>query len=366
MPRVVIGIPLYENVDDLPEALESLLGQTFRDVAFVACDDSASAIAEAIIRRYAERDARLSYERNPRRLGMTANWRRVFERGRSMYPDAEYFAWGSDHDAWHPRWLESLVALLDAHPEAVLAYPQNIRISGAGEPLITPWRFDTAGVHEADKRLSIAAREMFAGDMVYGLFRAQAQERAGIFRSVLLPDRLLLSELAVYGEFVQVPEILWYRRFMGIASLQRQRAAFYPDGAPWHSYVPWWLTHPAVLAYNLAVLGRGEPEIGRTRGLALAASFVRVDVRFELLRKVQRAHARLRKRMNGPRRFAGRVVTVGAQRGWRWAVIVQRAHAGAAQTRRRFSRASAVPGEKPPAVQVEVAPAPEAVGSASR
>ena len=63
------------------------------------------------------------------------------------------------------------------------------------------------------RRLVLAVESMSAGNMVYVLYRADALARAGVFRSVLAPDRLLLTELALQGQFVQVPDVLWYRRF---------------------------------------------------------------------------------------------------------------------------------------------------------
>jgi glycosyltransferase involved in cell wall biosynthesis len=326
VPRVVIGLPAYENAEFLPEALESLLGQTYPDFAVVVCDDSASEEPGRVVERFARRDPRIHYERNSDRLGMIDNWRRTYERARELHPDAEFFAWGSDHDAWHPRWLERLVPLLDGDPEVVLAYPMNIRIGADGAPLVTPWRFDTQGIADVGERMSVAARGMYAGDMVYGLFRAEAQGRAGVFRHVLLPDRLLLSEMSIHGQFAQVPEILWFRRFTGIASLKRQRAAFFPEGAPAYSYLPWWLVHPAVLAYELVLRGAGRPGIGRLAGASLAGQFVAVNLRLEGLRKVQRAHAKLRTRFAPARRVAGAAISFGARRGWRGPVAIQRAH----------------------------------------
>jgi len=335
MARVIIGLPLYEGVDHVDEALASLLAQTYTDFAIVACDDSAGGVPGERVREHAARDARIHYEHNPQRLGMTRNWRRCFKLGIERHPEAVHFAWASDHDAWHPRWLEVLVRELDAHPEAVLAYPMNVRVSESGEPLLTPWRFDTAGLTDITQRLETAAHGMFAGDMVYGLFRIEAQVRAGIFRSVLLPDRLLLSELAVHGEFRQVPEILWFRRFAGIASLSRQRASFWPEGTPWYGYLPWWLVHPAVLAYDIVVRGHGGPTLDRTAALPIVMAFLRVDARFELLRKIQRTHGRVGRTLSRPRKVLGGVVTAAAARGVPGAATVQTAHGRVLNTARQ-------------------------------
>src|SRR5204863_4244390 len=115
-PRVVFGMPAYKRPDRLAQTLESLLMQSCRDFAVVIVDDGPSPDVQTIVDTYGALDARIHYEPNPERLGMIGNWRKAFFRSRELYPDSKYFAWVSDHDVWHPRWLEVLVAALDGHP----------------------------------------------------------------------------------------------------------------------------------------------------------------------------------------------------------------------------------------------------------
>jgi len=87
-----------------------------------------------------------------------------------------------------------------------------------------------------------------AGDMVYGLMRLDALTRAGVFRPVLRPDRLLIAELALYGRFRQVPEVLWFRRESIGTSVDRQRHSLLLAGEEpkWFGAPPW-LQHAIVL-----------------------------------------------------------------------------------------------------------------------
>jgi hypothetical protein len=104
-----------------------------------------------------------------------------------------------------------------------------------------------------------------------------------------VPDRLLLAQVALHGEFRQVPEVLWYRRYWGLASHARQRAAFFPQGAPAYTYAPWWLTHVAKLTWDLGVLGIGQPEFGRGRGLQTAGLYAWLSIRKGFRRELRRA-----------------------------------------------------------------------------
>src|SRR5687767_2549851 len=103
-PRVVFGMPAYGRPDALARTLESLLSQTNPDFALVIVDDKPHPEVKAIVDAYAAADPRITYAANPNRLGMIGNWHKAFAHSRSLYPSAEFFAWVSDHDMWHPRW----------------------------------------------------------------------------------------------------------------------------------------------------------------------------------------------------------------------------------------------------------------------
>jgi glycosyltransferase involved in cell wall biosynthesis len=270
-PRVLLGLPAYDRPDVLARTLESLASQTFRDFALVIVDDAPTAAVRAIVESYEREFPRLIYEANATRLGMVDNWRRVFERARQLHPASEYFAWVSDHDLWHRRWLEVMVETLDRHPAVVLAYSRNVRML-PDDARLTAEGFHTTGVTHPGQRMQLAARHLLAGDMIYGLVRADALARAGVFRRVVTPDRQVLLALSLFGQFAQVPEVLWYREQIRGFDLQRQRDVFSPGRSAWHMYLPSHLQHFATLVWDFGVRGRGRPAVGRVAGARAAVS----------------------------------------------------------------------------------------------
>ena len=259
-PRVVLGMTLHNNAAHLPGALDSLLAQTHTEFRLVMLDDGSSDDTERIARAYVARDARLSFARHPARQGMIATWREVVEIAARDWPSAELFAWVSDHDRWHPQWLERLVRELDTHPSAVLAYPITRRMSPDGADVDKgPRLFDTSGADDLMSRWrQYCHHGVGAGDMVYGLVRIAALQACGIFRPVLRPDRLLITELALHGHIRQVPEVLWFRRNATAASVARQRHTLMLPGTepPWFNWPPW-LQHTIVLRREY---GPGGPQ----------------------------------------------------------------------------------------------------------
>jgi glycosyltransferase involved in cell wall biosynthesis len=295
-PRVVLGLPAFNRPDTLRRTLESLLSQSRRDFAIVIADDGDSPEAAAVVAEYAGDHPLLHYERNASRLGMVGNWRKVFSRGRALYPQSEFFAWVSDHDVWHPRWLEVLVGALDANPGAVMAYPQMQRMFPT-ERRPVERLFSTAGVTAPLARLRAATWQMTAGNCIYGLFRARALAQVGVFRGVLMPDREVLLALCALGEFVHVPQVLWYREVAGVFSYSRQRQMFFPDRVPLHTYLPANVQHCGLLFWDFAVRGRGRPAIGRAAGAVYAV----MQLLYSVLRETMREDADWRVALRGLR-----------------------------------------------------------------
>ena len=269
-PRVAIGVTAHNRALFFAEALDSLLAQSYGGFTAVIVDDGSTDGTEALARAYAKRDPRLRYVRLEQKQGMVAAWRMAFEE--AVAGGAEYFAWWSDHDRWHPEWLATLVDTLDRHPEVALAYPLTQRIDAAGMPLAKPARqFETFGVADVTTRWKMLSRSdsVAAGDLVYGLMRVEAIQQAGIFREVLCPDRLLVAEMTLRGQIRQVPQVLWDRRQFATGSIVRQRTTLFRPGAnvpsaltpPWYMHArSLWATYGTDAA---ALPGRSRAEIAR-------------------------------------------------------------------------------------------------------
>ena len=156
---------------------------------------------------------------------MIPTWREVAEIAIREYPSAEYFAWVSDHDQWHSRWLAEMVHALDSNPAAVLAYPMTKRLEPDGTPVEKDLRvFQTAGLTRvADRWREFCLKGIGSGDMVYGLMRVPLCAQRVSSARVMNPDRLLIAELTLQGQIQRVPEVLWVRRRSAVASITRQR-----------------------------------------------------------------------------------------------------------------------------------------------
>ena len=291
-PRVVFGLPAYNHAHKLPEALNSILNQTVGDFRVIISDDSSKDNTPQILERYAAKDKRIIISRSEQRLGYIANGRRCFELARAQWPSAPYFAWASDHDVWHPRWLEVLTQVLDEHPDAVLACPQAHRISAEGTILSSkPVLCCTLGEKSLSRRFRKTFLQIAPGNMIYGLMRVEALENAGVLPWHLMPDRLILVVLSLYGSLICVPDYLWYRRYRGLASLERQVRASFPKKVPPYVRLPWWLAHASHIFAKLVLRRDANSPVGRLAGVWYSLQYLYLGARYVLLRGRLRAAA---------------------------------------------------------------------------
>jgi len=286
IPRAVFGLPAYNHAHKLRQSLESLLNQTERNFRLVVSDDCSTDETPAILEEYAGRDHRIIHTRGPRRLGYIGNARRCFELAREHYPSAEYFAWASDHDVWHPRWLEVLALALDENPGAAIACPNVYRIDADGEILSAkPARCTTLGERLSVGRFARTFAEIAPGDMIYGLMRANILEKAGVLPWHLMPDRLILMLLSLYGSILSVPEFLWYRRYRRLASLKRQMQASFSDEVPAYLHFPWWMTHAAHFFIKFVVRRTPMQPVGRLSGAGYSLLYALLGAQYGCVRR---------------------------------------------------------------------------------
>jgi glycosyltransferase involved in cell wall biosynthesis len=264
-------MPLYNQTTFLEEALRSLLSQTYRNFRLVIVDDSTVSAPGKIVRRFARQDSRITYIKNKSRQGMVNNWKKCFQLANS----ADYFAWVSDHDLWHPAWLASLTRILDANPNVVLAYPQTVVIDADGRQLAKKQSpsVSTIGFPAMQRIKSVCLHERYFGKKVYGLFRADALRRAGVFRRVLFPDTILLYELCLLGDFMQIDAELWYLRNVAEFSVARQKKSLFVR-KPWYLFLPWPLVNALVLLWNTAARPGAGSRHHRYLGLHVAYMYL--------------------------------------------------------------------------------------------
>ncbi len=230
IPRVSIGLAVYNGENFLVEALESLVNQTYRDFELIISDNASTDETENICQKYASEDYRIRYIRQPENRGPAWNQSEVIRLARG-----EFFRLASHDDVCKPELIGRCVEALDAHPECVMAYPDTYTLPRGDTSfrLHIPDRdtIDTT-LSEPSERFSGLIRGDQYGYRIFGLYRTAVIKQTRLFGAFHAADHILLAELGLLGPFYHVKERLFMYRLHDNQSIE---LSFEPA-----KYAEWW------------------------------------------------------------------------------------------------------------------------------
>jgi glycosyltransferase involved in cell wall biosynthesis len=212
MPKLSIGMPIYNGQNFMREAIDSILAQSFRDFELIITDNASTDATEEICREYCAADSRIRYVRNDRNAGAAENYNLCFALAKG-----EYFKWAAHDDVLHPEFLSACIDALDRDRSVVLCFS---RIGGIGEIIANydydnGMSFDASQVH---RRFKTAMDVRHWCISVFGVIRADELKKTSLIGSYVGSDRCLLTELALLGRMHRIPEVLFFHRFHSNAS----------------------------------------------------------------------------------------------------------------------------------------------------
>lgn len=117
MPKVSVILAAYNGEKYIRQAIDSILGQTFKDFELLAVDDGSTDATAEILEGYSRSDARTKvfHQSNSGRPSFPRNF--ALDRAKG-----DYICF-VDHDDWsHPDRLRQLVSGLDAHTNWIAAF----------------------------------------------------------------------------------------------------------------------------------------------------------------------------------------------------------------------------------------------------
>lgn len=206
-PLVSIGLPVYNGERYLKAAAQSLLGQSYRNIELVICDNASEDATAQICADLAHSDSRVRYERLASNIGALPNHNRVLERSRG-----EYFMWSSHDDIWDQSYVEKCLHLLEATPDAVAAYSLTGLINESGDRLDVMKCDNDLQDNSAARRFAQLLDMNAMIEPVYGVISMQALREVGFMPMHPAADRIVFAGLALRGRIVRAPESLYFRR----------------------------------------------------------------------------------------------------------------------------------------------------------
>ena len=241
-------MPVFDSERYLESAVRSILDQTYSGFELIISDNASTDRTEEICLDLAAQDRRIKYARNPRNLGAAGNYNRLFEMA-----TGRYFRWANADDISAPELHAKCLAVLEAHPEAVLAYGKTSIIDSDG--VVTSNYDDNMDLRQQrpSDRYMRFWESVGLTNVIYGLMRTSALRQTALMGDGRFPaaDTTFMAELTLYGKFIEIPECLFFRRMHPEAvswdrNDEQRRAQFWNSGATRFT-LPTWKFHFAAL-----------------------------------------------------------------------------------------------------------------------
>ena len=200
--KVSVVIPTYNRGELIRDTLESVAYQTFLDWECFVVDDGSTDNTGAFVRAFVENDGRFHYvwQKNAERCEARNHGLRLAQ--------GEYVAFLDHDDLWEPDFLKDLVALLDRHPSAGVAFANGYNHDGERHVVLP----------EPGKDIYRQIINGWNFPPVNALVRKGAAERIKGFRNACLPAEdhdFWLRLGAVYPMVATEKMLAYYRNHAG-------------------------------------------------------------------------------------------------------------------------------------------------------
>ncbi len=203
-------MPVYNGQRYVAQAIESILSQSFTDLELVISDNASTDGTGDLCRGFADRDPRVLYSRLPSNIGAVLNYDRVYKLG-----GGQYFKWAAHDDVIEPTFIQRCVEVLDRDQSAVLAYPRAKFIDEHGQ-YIKDYRVklatDSNLPHVRFRAIATAHHKNTHNFEIFGLMRRSVMDLIPPQGGFAASDRIFMARMALYGRFIEVPEVLFLSR----------------------------------------------------------------------------------------------------------------------------------------------------------
>ncbi|WP_218570371.1 MULTISPECIES: glycosyltransferase [unclassified Pseudomonas] len=193
MPRVSIVIPTYNTAQYLPDAIESVLGQSYPNVELIVVDDGSTDHTPTLLEQHPGKFIRYRQANAGQSAAMNFGWEKS---------SGELLGYLSADDRLHPRAIEAIVDAMAQAPDAALAYPDFCVINEDSKQL------RIVETPEYEERLLIANFQCLPGPGA--LFRRSVWEQVGGWNTELrnIPDMDFFLRFCQHGRFIRVAQPL--------------------------------------------------------------------------------------------------------------------------------------------------------------
>ncbi|QPK64918.1 glycosyltransferase [Methylomonas sp. LL1] len=212
---LTIGLPVHNGDVFLRAALDSILGQRFKDFIILVSDNASTDNTHEIAKEFELRDCRIKYIRQDRNLGAVENFLFVARDIRTPY-----FMWFACDDVMAPDFLETCINALETNPNVGMAFTGIRNIDSLGRSIREyPNLIDFSGMPtwRTISRYLLSPEVFGKANLIYSVYRTPVVTNALAHYGLPLSwggDMSFVLAAIVQAGVVISSEILFYKRWV--------------------------------------------------------------------------------------------------------------------------------------------------------
>ena len=123
IPKVSIGMPVFNGEEFIEKALISLINQSYKDWELTISDNNSTDNTKNICEKYCKNDSRIYYIEQDKTIDAIENYKFLLENS-----EKPYFMWAAHDDLWHKDYINACIEGLESSEEYGLAFTNIVNI----------------------------------------------------------------------------------------------------------------------------------------------------------------------------------------------------------------------------------------------
>lgn len=207
-PILSIGMPVYNSIHTVENAIESLLMQTFTDFELIISDNCSDDGTHELLKQIALIDQRIKLTRQPKNIGAIKNFEFVLTSA-----NGKYFMWAAADDFWLPEFIGVNIDFLEKNTDYVssiskVSYDEKI---GGSSGKMGTFPLNKSYCENVINFLMKPA----ANSRLYSVHRYHDLRKSWIPHEFWAQDWAVICNLLKFGKFNELQKTLMVRGKMG-------------------------------------------------------------------------------------------------------------------------------------------------------
>lgn len=204
MTQLTIALVAYNEERHIAETIQSILNQTYRNYIFRIYNHGSTDSTGKIADQFAKTDPRIQVIHLKENRPLTVGYRVIQE------IKTNFYMFVAGHDIYDERFIEACMPPLLRDKDIVLSYARAAFFQGNQITGNILGNINTQGMDALSRSLCVGYGLVYAY-MFYGICRTSASKQIP-HKPVVGHDHVVLAELALFGTFSEIPEVLFFMR----------------------------------------------------------------------------------------------------------------------------------------------------------